>query len=58
MLPLSFFLGFVLYVVFRVLIRGFYTVKPDERAVVTSFGRAQRLGQAMVTDPTDRKSVV
>ncbi len=52
MLPLSFLLGIVLYLVFRVLIRGFYTVKPDERAVVTSFGRAQRLGPAMVTDPS------
>jgi regulator of protease activity HflC (stomatin/prohibitin superfamily) len=52
MLPISFFLGILLYFFLRVLVRGFYTVKPDERAVMTSFGRAQRLGQAMVTDPS------
>lgn len=41
------FLGFVAgilgYVALRVVARGFYTVRPDERAVVTSFGRATRL---------------
>ncbi len=52
MLPLSFSLGILLYIFVRVLVRGFDTVKPDERAVVTSFGRAQRLGQAMVMDPS------
>jgi regulator of protease activity HflC (stomatin/prohibitin superfamily) len=52
MLPLSFSIGILLYIFVRVLVRGFYTVKPDERAVVTSFGRAQRLGQAMVMDPS------
>ena len=36
------FYGFMVYAVFKV-IRGFYTVKPDERAVITSFGKAQRL---------------
>ena len=35
--------GLILYAVIRVLIRGFYTVRPDERAVKTSFGRAIRL---------------
>lgn len=52
MLPFSFFIGILLYFVIRVLIRGFYTVKPDERAVMTSFGRAQRIGNAPVTDPS------
>jgi regulator of protease activity HflC (stomatin/prohibitin superfamily) len=52
MLPVSFSAGVLLYILFRVLVRGFYTVKPDERALVTSFGRAQRLGQATVTDPS------
>ncbi len=52
MLPISFFMGILIYFVLRVLIRGFYTVKPDERAVITSFGRAQRIGNAMVTDPS------
>ncbi len=51
MLPFVFFIGILIYFVVRVLIRGFYTVKPDERAVMTSFGRAQRIGNALVTDP-------
>ena len=38
-----FFGGLIVYVVVRVLMRGFYTVRPDERAVVTSFGAAQKL---------------
>ena len=37
-------LGLLVYLVMRVGVRGLYTVRPDERAVVTSFGRAQRLG--------------
>jgi len=32
------------YLVFRAFALGFYTVAPNERAVVTSFGRAERLG--------------
>ena len=52
MLPFIFFIGILIYFVVRVLIRGFYTVKPDERAVMTSFGRAQRIGNALVTDPS------
>ena len=40
---LGFFFGLMLYVVFRVGVRGFFTVKPNERAVKTSFGRAKRL---------------
>jgi regulator of protease activity HflC (stomatin/prohibitin superfamily) len=35
--------GLTLYAVVRVLISGFYTVRPDERAALTSFGRASRL---------------
>ena len=31
------------YLIFRALALGFYTVAPNERAVITSFGRAQRL---------------
>ena len=45
-----FLLGILLYFVFKVIVRGFYTVKPDERAVVTTFGRAERVGKSMVTD--------
>ena len=34
-----------IYAVFRVLFTGFYIVRPDQRAVLTSFGRAQRLSE-------------
>ncbi len=47
----AFFLGILAYAVFRVMIKGFYTVKPNERAVITSFGRATRLGDSLVEDP-------
>lgn len=39
--------GFLIYVGFflvKAVVVGLYTVRPDERAVITSFGRAQRLG--------------
>ncbi|MEM7785685.1 MAG: SPFH domain-containing protein [Planctomycetota bacterium] len=36
-------LGIATYAIFRGLLGGFYTVAPDQRAVVTSFGKAQRL---------------
>ncbi len=36
--------GVLLYAVVRVLLSGFYTVRPDERAALTSFGCAVRLG--------------
>ena len=42
-------IGFLIYSLFRVLLSGFYTVKPDERAAITSFGRAVRLGNQTVT---------
>ncbi len=45
-----FLLGVLLYFVFKVIVRGFYTVKPDERAVVTTFGRADRIGKSVVKD--------
>ena len=37
------FAGLGMYTIFRVLISGFYIVRPDQRAVLTSFGRAQRM---------------
>jgi len=46
----AFLLGMLVFVVYTVLIRAFYTVKPDERAILTSFGRAQRIGRLMVED--------
>ncbi len=35
-----FLIGLLLYSLIRVLITGFYTVRPDQRAVLTSFGKA------------------
>ncbi|EGV33724.1 band 7 protein [Thiorhodococcus drewsii AZ1] len=46
----AFLFGLAFYLVYKVFIRAFYTVKPDERAIITSFGRAQRLGKVMVQD--------
>jgi regulator of protease activity HflC (stomatin/prohibitin superfamily) len=44
MLPtLGFLAGIVAYLVIRVLIGCLYTVRPDQRAVVTSFGAVQKL---------------
>lgn len=50
MLITAFLLGLLLYCIYRVVIRAFYTVKPNERAVITSFGRAQRMGDQLVSD--------
>jgi len=50
MLAISFFTGVFLYFLVKVLVRGFYSVKADERALVTSFGRAQRVGPGLVQD--------
>ncbi|NEX22870.1 SPFH domain-containing protein [Thiorhodococcus mannitoliphagus] len=46
----AFMLGLIAYLVYKLFVRAFYTVKPDERAIITSFGRAQRLGKLMVED--------
>lgn len=49
----AFIFGVVVYFVFKVGIGGFYTVRPDERAVKTSFGRAERMpGDQDIEDPT------
>ena len=39
-------LGVTAYLLLRALMMGFFTVAPNERAVLTSFGRAQRIGRA------------
>lgn len=39
-------LGFIAWFLVRYLVAGIYTVNQNERAVKTSFGRAQRLGDA------------
>ncbi len=49
---LGFLLGLAIYAVVRIGIRGFFTVKPDERAVRTSFGRAERLAGLEAPDPS------
>ncbi len=40
---IAFFAGLAVYLFFRILVGGFYTIRPDERAVVTTFGKANRL---------------
>ena len=42
--------GFVVYLFLRVIISGIYTVQQNERAVKTSFGRAQRLADKTTLD--------
>ena len=46
----AFMLGLLVYAGFRLFHRALYTVKPNERAVLTSFGRAQRIGDSFVRD--------
>jgi regulator of protease activity HflC (stomatin/prohibitin superfamily) len=43
---LGIMIGFFAWFVVRCVLSGFYTVNQNERAVKTSFGRAQRLGDA------------
>jgi len=42
--------GFVAWFLVRYLVSGMYTVDQNERAVKTSFGRAERLGEATILD--------
>ena len=45
-------IGFIAWFLVRYLVAGFYTVNQNERAVKTSFGRAERVGDAMTAqDP-------
>ena len=37
------FIGFCVFTVIAVVVRGFFTVEQNERAVITTFGKAQRL---------------
>lgn len=46
----GFVLGAILYFVVRYCLGGFYTISPNERAVKTSFGRAQRLAGLTTLD--------
>jgi regulator of protease activity HflC (stomatin/prohibitin superfamily) len=45
----TFVVGLAGFGIFKSVGGGFYTVKPNERAVITSFGRAERMGNAMVS---------
>jgi len=47
----TFVLGLAVYLVFKVGLRGFFTVRPNERAVKTSFGRADRMPGPPTEDP-------
>lgn len=50
--------GFFAWFIVRYLIAGFYTIDQNERAVITSFGRAQRLGDATTLDDPISESLV
>ncbi|MCU0485892.1 MAG: SPFH domain-containing protein [Anaerolineales bacterium] len=47
---LGMLIGFGAWFVLRYVLTSFYTVDQNERAVKTSFGRAERVGNAMTTD--------
>jgi regulator of protease activity HflC (stomatin/prohibitin superfamily) len=48
-------LGITAYLLLRALMLGFFTVAPNERAVLPSFGRAQRIGGATTLDTACRR---
>lgn len=51
-IPLGIGVGVFVYFLLRCIATGFYTVEQNERAVVTTFGKAQRLpGQTTLEDP-------
>ena len=53
LIPLGCIVGFVAWFLIRYLVAGLYTVNQNERAVKTSFGRAERVGKATtLEDPT------
>ena len=61
--PLGCVLGFIAWFLVRYLVAGIYTVNQNERAVKTSFGRAERLGNvstaadsmSRMLDPEERE---
>lgn len=44
--------GLMVYIFFRVVLTAFYIIPPDQRAVITTFGRAERLSEEFV-EPLD-----
>lgn len=51
MVPAGMLIGFIAWFLVRYLIAGLYTVDQNERAVKTSFGRADRLPKTTLDDP-------
>ena len=50
--PIGIIIGFVIWFLVRYLAGGFYTVDQNQRAVKTSFGRADRIpGATTLNDP-------
>jgi regulator of protease activity HflC (stomatin/prohibitin superfamily) len=49
-IPFGCLLGFIAWFLVRYLMAGIFTVNQNERAVKTSFGRAQRVGEATTAD--------
>lgn len=45
-----FIIGIILYLVFKICVKGFYVVNQNERAVKTVFGRAKRANGTTATD--------
>jgi regulator of protease activity HflC (stomatin/prohibitin superfamily) len=52
-IALGFLIGFFVWFIVRVVVGGIFTVDQNERAVKTSFGRAERLpgGKTTLDDP-------
>ena len=48
--PAGIIFGFLVWFFVRYGLGGFYTVGPNERAVLTTFGRAQRVGEMTTLD--------
>ena len=46
-------MGIITYSFFRCVVGGFYTVSPDQRAIVTSFGKATRLSGVTTSNLDD-----
>ncbi len=46
----GFLFGCLLYFIVRYCLGGFFTIGPNERAVKTSFGRAERIGNLTTLD--------
>jgi len=48
---LGLIIGFIAYLAVRIILTGIYTVDQNERAVLTTFGRAERLNGTTLDDP-------